>query len=503
MSATFIRKSVLASGAGLVHAAGTFLSGIIVARLLGPEGTGIVSLATWLAIMAATVGGLGLTKALERYMPELIAKRDTEQADALKGRFFQFTLVSTILMSGVLVLVWVYVWRPVDGVTWALIIGCFIATVLGDFFFAYWRGVQRYADLAILHAVCTGLRLVALVIGAIMFGVVGALVSYILSFVIPAVLSFRMINKGGTVPPETRKQALRFTLYAWLVVIIYSLVWTRAEIVFISNQFGKEAVGLSAAGLGLANLTTLLPVLFSTALLPHLSQQRGEGAIEGMKNVYRSSLVTMCLLVLPVCLGTAAITPVLLPLIFGEPFTGAVPSGMILVAVSSIGIIAVCAKSVLFSLDRGKILLVSNLVGVVLVVGAGLLIIPVFGLNGAAWSRGIVHVVVIGIQLEYLRRLGFSLPFDQILRIFVAATLCAIGAWVVVDAMGGPLSLLVAIPLGAAIYLVALRLLRVLDLMDHDMLERAATQAPFGMDRLVRLGMRMLGTGRPVQTPAE
>lgn len=105
-------------------------------------------------------------------------------------------------------------------------------------------------------------------------------------------------------------------------------------------------------------------------------------------------VVAMAFLIVPICFGTAAVSPVLLPLLFCEDFGPAVPIAIVLVAFSGPGVLAPSAKNLLFGLDRGLLLLNSNLFGLVLLLGAGLLIVPEFGLPGAAWSRGNVHLAV-------------------------------------------------------------------------------------------------------------
>ncbi len=492
MSVPFIRKAFFAGGANLAHAAGTFLSGIIVARMLGPEGTGIVSLMTWIAIMAATLSSFGIDVALQRFIPELHGRGEKAEAGALSASLFRIVLVAAAVMTCLLVLLWWLFWRPVAGDLWGLVVFAFLATMLGDFAIGYWIGAQRFQLLAVLQISATGVRLVALVIGAYFFGVHGAVFAYAAGALIPLLLFLKDFRPVAGAASPGIARTMRFAASAWLFLILHNLVWTRAEIVFIEVHWGAEIVGLFAAGLGLANLSSLLPVVLSGALLPYLSQQSGPDAAKQKQFAFGSMVTILAMIVFPASFGMAAITPELLPLLFGEAFADAVPSAMVLISTAALAVIAVCSKDLLFSIDRGSGLLVSNGLGLAVIVAGGFLVIPFLGLMGAAWLRLAAHLVVVGVQAFYLARCGYTLPVGAMARILGAAALCGVSAYLAVTLIGGPLSLAVAIPLGVVVYVVLLRQLGILSFIDDGLLDRMRENAPFRLGGVIALALAVI-----------
>lgn len=493
---TFINKSLLGGIGGLLQALGSLLSGVIVARLLGPEGTGIVTSAIWLTFVASSVAGLGLKTSLVRFLPELIAREEGGRANGVMRGFRQLTLLSTLATALVLAALWLFLWRPVAGSTWVLLILCFAVTNVGEYQFAQLRASQRFDRLAIVLPSCAAIRVLAVLVLAYLLGTNGALIAYILSYMLPLLMFFSSSPKKEAFPSDLVHETIRYSGYAWMVLIINALVWTRLEIVFVGLYLGVNAVGLFAAGLGLANLTSLLPALLSTALLPHLSQQRAKGGQAEFLFVYRGMVLALALLIVPICFGTAAISPILLPLLFGEDFVPAVSSAIVLIAFSGLGVLALSARNLLFSLDRGLLLLNTNLFGLALLLTAGLLIVPEFGLLGAAWSRGIVHLVIIAVQLTYLQYHGFAFPMDPLVRITVAASLCAASAYAVVDAVGGVMGLALAISAGVFVYLLALRLLKVITAIDPAILDRAVISSRPRFRHFILLSFAFLGHKR-------
>src|SRR5579871_295806 len=60
----FARNSAFGTLAGLAGAFGSFFSSIILARILGVEGSGTVAFALWLATLVATIADLGVNASL-------------------------------------------------------------------------------------------------------------------------------------------------------------------------------------------------------------------------------------------------------------------------------------------------------------------------------------------------------------------------------------------------------------------------------------------------------
>ena len=115
----------------------------------------------------------------------------------------------------------------------------------------------------------------------------------------------------------------------------------RTEIVFLEHYTGLNAVGLFAAAATVAEMAVQLPPLLLSALLPRFSEQHGLGAQDQMRRLFQTMTALVAMVIVPLCLGLAAIAPVLVPLFFGDEFADAAPvASVLLVAagVSSLGV---------------------------------------------------------------------------------------------------------------------------------------------------------------------
>jgi O-antigen/teichoic acid export membrane protein len=151
--------------------------------------------------------------------------------------------------------------------------------------------------------------------------------------------------------------------------------------------------------------------------------------------------------------------------------------------VSSIG---VTTFYLLQSVGKTGFLLMSNGVGLVGTIALGFILVPHFGLLGAAWSRGIVQVTVVLIETWYVtRRLGIPPPYRALGAITLASVAQGAVAYVITTELGGAISLLVSIPAAAVVYLVALRLLGVMPMVDPELTGRLVEKAPHQMRPLI------------------
>src|SRR6185503_9961605 len=127
--------------------------------------------------------------------------------------------------------------------------------------------------------------------------------------------------------------------------------------------------------------------MMSSVLFPHLSARVGTHGLHSLFPTYAAGLRLFAFLVFPVCLGIAALSPVLVPAIFGSRFTPAVATAMILVSGASFATIASIGSTLLYVAERSHVTLLTDTAGAILFIAAGATLIPAFGIEGAASSR--------------------------------------------------------------------------------------------------------------------
>jgi O-antigen/teichoic acid export membrane protein len=488
----FLRNSIHGMLAGLGSTLGAFFGGVVVARVLGTEGAGTVAFAMWLVTTISSCGDLGLPAVLARFLPELVARGEKTEAFALGSfLFLRMLLITAVILASFVALVLL---AEMTGAAehligntvrsnWASIASLLATQLLYNYGTGYLKGFQRFATLARLNIISALAQFLTILIGSITFGVRGVLFGYLVGNVILLTVLRTVLRQRGPIPKdipkELKRRVWRYALRVWGATIVSAITWSRVEIFFLERSWGNTEVGLFSASLAVATLATQGPMLMTSGFLPYFAERYGVGDIPGLRRAYRAATRVLAFLLLPACLGTAAIAPKLIPLLFGRAFVPAVPSAMIVSSVAGLAAIGGIAALLLNTMERTGIILLFSLVGAALSIAAGLTIIPAFGIDGAAASRTIVQLIMLASGFWYVaRRLGCPLPLGDVGRIFLAALSCALVARLTLETVAGLWSMPAAIVSGAMSYFVVLHFIGGLPKEDIALLERWALGLP-------------------------
>ncbi|MGB3482377.1 MAG: polysaccharide biosynthesis C-terminal domain-containing protein [Mycobacterium sp.] len=496
---SFARNTLLGFSSGAAVALAGFIGNAITARLLGPDDLGVFAYVVFCVTIGSMIAGLGIGVVQQRFIPSLRATDDNTEADGLIGATTRLSTVAAVIGC---VLLFAYLYWPgrsaIEGpseTTRNVVIGLaltwFLTWRMAEVYQFYLRGEQRFGELARLSAYSALLKLAVMALGAWLFGIPGALAGFIAGNLLPASRIFRLLRFPATVGPELRSQVVRFALPAWATAVLGGLVFGRTEILFLEHYTGLGAVGLFAAAVTVAEMAVQLPPLLLAALLPRFSEQHGAGAHDDMHRLYRTMTALIAMLIVPLCLGLAAIAPVLVPLLFGAEFADAAGVASVLLIAAAVSSLGVTTFYLLQSIGKTGFLLMSNGVGLVGTIALGFVLVPRYGLMGAAWSRAIVQVSVVLIETWYVtRRLSIAPPYRVLGAIALAAGAQAAVAYLTVVklgvGLGGAISLLVAIPVAAVVYLLSLRVLKVTSMVDPALRDRLIGRMPPRVQPLLR-----------------
>lgn len=487
MSPSFLRNTILGFSSGAAVALAGFIGNAITARLLGPDNLGILAYVVFCVTIASMVAGLGIGIVQQRYIPNLRAEARDDEADGLIGATTRWSMVAAIVGG---LLLFAYLYWPGRGVTEklsdtsrdvviAVALIWFLCWRMAEVYQFYLKGEQRFGELARLSAVSALIKLAVIALGAWLFGIPGALAGYIAGNLLPAARIGRLRRVKPMVSQELRREVTRFAFMSWVTAVIGGFVFGRTEILFLEHFTGIGAVGLFTAAVTVAEMAVQLPPLLLSALLPRFSEQHGLGAQDDMQRLYRTMTALIAMLIVPLCAGLAAVAPVLVPLLFGDEFRGAVPVASVLLIAAAISSLGVTTLYLLQSIGKAGFLLMSNGVGLIGTIVLGFVLVPHFGLIGAAWSRGLVQVSVVLIETWYVtRKLNISPPYRALGAIALASVAQAAVAYVLCLEFGGLVALLIAIPAAMITYLVALRILSVTRIVDPGLRDRLIAKAP-------------------------
>ncbi|MDC7785233.1 polysaccharide biosynthesis C-terminal domain-containing protein [Rhodoplanes sp. TEM] len=492
MPSNLARNSVLGALAGSATTLGSFLSGVVVARALGAEGSGVVSYAVWLVLMAVPVVDLGTSSAVVRYVSELRGRGEADQARRISQHLLRVLTASVAavaviaLATGLLLRGTPTTWivgtatGPATAMLGPLIVAFVAAQAFGAFNLAYLRGLQDFGTIARLSLASFVLQIVGVTAGSLLFGVVGAVAGYAAGQVLSAAAAARRLSGSGGPPDDmVRDRVRRFSRYAWAANITNALVWSRAEFFFLERAWGHEAVAMFAVALALTALASQGPLLLTTGVLSFFAEQHGRREETALMNAMATGTRLLAALAFPACLGMAAVMPLLLPLVYGDAFTPAVPAAIILACAAAVGVTSVMATNLVQAVERNDFVFFSSLFGAALALAAGLLLVPAFGVIGAAVSRTVIQLAMVTVGLWFVvTRLKCPVPFGALGRLAIAAAVAALVALAVVAAARHAAALPVAVAAAVGAYIVALRATRALPEADIALLLGLAGRLP-------------------------
>jgi O-antigen/teichoic acid export membrane protein len=476
----FARNSTLIGLAGLASALTNFASTVLIARILGVDGTGVVSFAVWLASMVVVVGDLGVSISVGRFLPELRASGRGNEADQLAGWLLRrLALASCLLPAAALGMIWVFFrggsaggFAQATSGVWALTaLLCFVQTFSG-FGAAYLQGTQQFARAAVLAFAGFAVQMIVLAAGCVFFGAEGALVGYISGLIVMATATLAAVRRHAEVATELRRRVVRYATYSWVTAIIAAFVYSRLELFFLERFVGSTGVALFAVGLTLSSLATQGPVLMTRGTFFYFAEQLGGRDRSGMQARFETGTRLIALLVLPSCFVAAGVMPLLLPMIYGPSFTDAVPVASILMIASAVVAIGTIASNLLLALERNDFVLYCGAAAAAVSVAFGLTLVPTFGAIGAAAGRAIVQVLLLVAGSWYLaKRFGFRLPLVSLGKMLLAGLCCALVARLLSGVQIGVAALPVAIAGAAVTYLAIVRVTGALPASDVALLQ--------------------------------
>ena len=392
---TFVANAALALGVS-----------ILIARALGPEGRGVYALFLLSASITQVVLslGLGVSAVYE------LGKNTTTASRVLAN--LQQIVIFSFAASGVLVLLaWPFLGERLldnDAPFWAFafVVPLFvnynvIATIL--------QGQSRFQamNLVILAQPLVLLPLLAAMTTIGDVDPTAAIIAWSIATLLAVLLALILLRDDVQVAelvkvdiPSLRRQ-IKFGLQGQIGNLIQLLNY-RLDQYIVLFFVNTAAVGIYAVSVTISQSVWFIANAVATVLLPRLTSADDVEAARTTPLVCRTTLFLSAL----GALGLAAVSPWLVRGLFGSAFEDALEPLLWLLP----GTVALAGSKVLSSyiLSRGRPLTNSAITAAVLAVtlGAGLVLIPPFGVTGAAIASSLAYGVHFVLSLVAYQKLS-------------------------------------------------------------------------------------------------
>ncbi len=411
-AAVFAKDTALTLTARVAGLTLALLSSIVIARALGPEGTGVYTLAILFPLLIITFTNLGVGPATVYYVAqEKYSLREVLGNNVLLSAVIG--TVATLVGLGLVVLSQGQIFPSVAPSYLALALLLVPVNLFSQQYVNHIllgaRRIKEFSAASVLQKLLF-LPLVFLTTVVLGLGVFGALWATILSSTVLCVFLFPWVMRiaGGIryrLNYAYLRDAFRYGIKAHLGNIIGFLNY-RVEVFLLGIFLPVAAVGFYAVAVGLAEKLWFLSESASTVLFPTVSAEKDE-----YQRKTFTPLVSRNILFIT-ALGAAALFLVsewVIVLLYSEEYLLSVRLFRILLP----GIVLLSASRILANDIAGRGLPLLNTyvgaIGVVLQVALNLVWIPRYGASGAAWATTVSYGITLAVRLwMYMRLSGNS-----------------------------------------------------------------------------------------------
>jgi O-antigen/teichoic acid export membrane protein len=458
------------------NAASTIISAavvIIIARLLGPSGYGVYTLALVLPTLFAGVADLGMSPALNRYAANLRSERKySKLADMIRSGFiFEFAagaVVSVVAFAFSRQLAAFALQREDIGQLVALASFMIIFQVFFSYSYSAFVGLDRMGLSAIMLVLRDATRTVMspllIIVG---FGVGGAIGGQITGWVFASMLGAALLlrsrrtlrNRPGVEDDEKGLSAdiqtmMRYgvPLYVGALITLLYIQYQNIVLAFFSSN---AEIGNYRAAVNFGALIAILATPVATALFPAFSKLDLQTKKEELQRMFDYSVKYTTLLIVPVAIMVAALSRDLVRALFGSAYSSA---ALYLAMYVAVFLLTAIGSQVISSFLNGVGKTRETLKIALVQLGVFLPAAPI-----ATWLYGVLGLIV-ALLLSSLISTIFGLRIatrKYMMHVHLKDTAAALGAAVV---SAGPilpliyysrLSALANVFIGAFIYLAA------------------------------------------------
>lgn len=384
----------------------------ILARWLGATALGLYSLSITIYGVSVLIGNFGISQSLIKYVAEY--GRNSSKIREIASSGFISSLIVGVCVGFLL-----YILRDViasffDKPRLALSLSILALSLpfasLLQSLTGLFNGLKkmRYFALLLIAQIILRVVLVILLI-KLGYGITGAIIGIALSDIVTSLLGL-LLSRGFLslrVQDYIRnfRRLLGFGAQMFGVSVINSIS-SRMDIFLIGYFMSATSVGLYSAAIAIANLFTIIPDAVRRMTFPNTSKLWSEGNRELMHVMFDKSLKYSACILIFLALIVGFFAKDIITLVFGHKFEGVILALYVLIIARVIrGATIVPIGSVVPAIGRPDINLKVELISVGMNVGLNILLIPRFGILGAAIGTTIALLAGGALQIIFLVRL--------------------------------------------------------------------------------------------------
>lgn len=441
-----------------------FITGPYVARVLEPDGIGLASFASNFAGYFVLFAGLGYYTYSLREISKL--RDNVVERQKFVGQIFTILVINTLVVYATFLGSIFLLPKMREHFLIFFIAGCSILFVPFNIEW-YFGGLERFGFITSRNLIIRS----CVIIGLFIFVKTKSdlyiyMILYVLSGIGGVCWNLFEMKKDGVVVKFVRKGIKRH--YKPMLILFASSVaisiYTMIDTLMLGLISDYSEVGFYHNATSISKTILALVTSLSAVALPRITYYTKQNDIRNLNLLFSKSFNVISFLAIPAMIGIMCISPVFVPLFYGEAFRGAIIPLMIMGGVIvAIGFNNITGTQILLGMGYDSIYLKCILVGACTNFLLNLVIIPHFGASGAATSSVIAELLILLVTIIAIRKktpVRFINILPDVVKAFIASLLFIPIAFGIRFVLNGWLSVLAIIASCAVVYLFAQKLFK-------------------------------------------
>jgi O-antigen/teichoic acid export membrane protein len=420
----------------IVSAAARVLIALVVARAIAVEQYGLYSLALSVASLAAGVALLGFDSSVVRYVALAVAARDESRVWRVLQVVLSVSVVTALLAS---VALFFLAGRVADEVfhderlTPLLQLAAFMLPLLtiGDIVANASRAFKQMHYSVIAQGfVLPFLRLALVALLAVVgLSAFSALLAYAVALLVTLGLLVFFLHRQFPLrrPPDLRiadvRPILSFSVPVWISEVLIVLRGNMQALLLGSMQ-SVASVGIFAIASQIMVIVHLVLASISTSAKPFVVELHERGDTVQLAQLYQAANKWSLVLSLPIFAGLILFPGEILSL-FGDGFSGGADALVLLTIAHLASVGTGMCGTMIDMTGHARLKLANSVVWLVVLLTSNLVLIPKWGVAGAAASILVAEVVINSFRVVELYWLFRMLPWNRGFVKPIVAVACA------------------------------------------------------------------------------
>ncbi len=401
----------------------SMISGILIARYLGPSGKGVLAIMLLVSTVIKLLGGMGM----EFSNVYFTSKKPTRFHEIFSNNLLIW-IASSAFFALIALLLRDYVLSRFlpgfDSKMFNLAVLIFPFLLWSGYALTLCQGLERFFKFNMLRIIEPVTRLVGLILLVVILrrGITGGAHAIFLSYFVPTVLSFLILAKHVKSKLSIEKKLLGESIKYGMkgqIGIFFQFFNYRLDMFLVNYFLDINAVGLYSVSVTIAELLWYVPNSISLTLFPRVSRKERTPASEFTGRVSRNSIAVMLLSALVLGL----LGQYLIPVLYGNDFVQSIlPLQILLPGIIAFGLVKILTNH-LHGMGKPYYGSIVTICSLVLTLVFDMLLIPRIGILGAAIATtgayliSLLLTIVFFIKESHLTLMKFMLPSFEFLSI--------------------------------------------------------------------------------------